>query len=400
MSFAFARRQRTGEDYFLAGRRMGGTTLALSILANQASAVSLVGARPSSPCARAAGCAGCSTSSPAAGDGAAHRAAAPRVALRAGSSIYAYAEKRYDRRVRRALAGAFLLSARTVARRRALRVRLVLGQTLGWTTITSLLVVGLFSVAYTSSAVGGRHLERRPAVRGPVGGHPRRGCVHPRARGTTRAGSDPAERSQALVLDATGFGDGGTFSFWPMLFGGIFLYSHTTAATRARRSAPGGAQRRGGEARAAAQRPAALPARAHVLRLRTAARGAAAHRRRVGARMAGAPPMRSCDFLVSYLRAAFADCSWLPSSRGDVVDRLGAQLLAAVTLETYSAVLRRGSRCGCRASRRWHGVGSAVLSGLAFARSGQTVIEMVNQVGSAFYGPVLACSCSACWHRR
>jgi Na+/proline symporter len=44
LSYALARRQKTGEDYFLAGRRMGGTLLALSILATQASAVSLVGA--------------------------------------------------------------------------------------------------------------------------------------------------------------------------------------------------------------------------------------------------------------------------------------------------------------------------------------------------------------------
>ena len=44
MSFVIARRQRTGGDYFLAGRRMGRVPLALSILANQASAVSLVGA--------------------------------------------------------------------------------------------------------------------------------------------------------------------------------------------------------------------------------------------------------------------------------------------------------------------------------------------------------------------
>jgi SSS family solute:Na+ symporter len=44
MSFFFARRQRTGDDYFLAGRRMGGSLLALSILANQVSAVSLIGA--------------------------------------------------------------------------------------------------------------------------------------------------------------------------------------------------------------------------------------------------------------------------------------------------------------------------------------------------------------------
>src|SRR3990172_7383141 len=44
MSWAFARRQRSGEEYFLAGRAMSGPVLAASILANQASAVSLVGA--------------------------------------------------------------------------------------------------------------------------------------------------------------------------------------------------------------------------------------------------------------------------------------------------------------------------------------------------------------------
>ncbi|MGH9336151.1 MAG: sodium:solute symporter family transporter, partial [Vicinamibacteria bacterium] len=44
MSWAFARRQRSGEEYFLAGRAMPGWVLAASILANQASAVSLVGA--------------------------------------------------------------------------------------------------------------------------------------------------------------------------------------------------------------------------------------------------------------------------------------------------------------------------------------------------------------------
>ena len=44
LSWAIARRQRTGDDYFLAGRSMGTAPLAASILANQASAVSLVGA--------------------------------------------------------------------------------------------------------------------------------------------------------------------------------------------------------------------------------------------------------------------------------------------------------------------------------------------------------------------
>ena len=44
MSYVLARQQHTGEDYFLAGRSMRAAPLAISILANQASAVSLVGA--------------------------------------------------------------------------------------------------------------------------------------------------------------------------------------------------------------------------------------------------------------------------------------------------------------------------------------------------------------------
>jgi len=64
--------------------------------------------------------------------------------------------------------------------------------------------------------------------------------------------------------------------------------------------------------------------------------------------------------------------------------------LAAVTLEDVlgrdpersSAWLGRG------VSLAWGAF--AVITGLAFARSGAGVIELVNLVGSAFYGPVLA----------
>lgn len=105
MSFVFAWRQHTGDDCFLAGRSMGAVPLALSILANQASAVSLVGA----------------PAFVALGDGGGLRwlqyeLAVPLAmllvaglllpALRSvpGASIYAYAEHRYGRTTRRALA--------------------------------------------------------------------------------------------------------------------------------------------------------------------------------------------------------------------------------------------------------------------------------------------------------
>jgi hypothetical protein len=44
ISVWIARKQRTGDDYFLAGRSLSGAALAMSIIANQVSAVSLIGA--------------------------------------------------------------------------------------------------------------------------------------------------------------------------------------------------------------------------------------------------------------------------------------------------------------------------------------------------------------------
>jgi SSS family solute:Na+ symporter len=64
--------------------------------------------------------------------------------------------------------------------------------------------------------------------------------------------------------------------------------------------------------------------------------------------------------------------------------------LAAVTLEDVfdRPASRQGIWLPRLASLGWGGF--AVGSGLAFARSQSGVLELINQVGSAFYGPVLA----------
>jgi len=64
--------------------------------------------------------------------------------------------------------------------------------------------------------------------------------------------------------------------------------------------------------------------------------------------------------------------------------------LAAVTLEDIAGIPpERQSVWLSRGTSLVWGL-FAVLSGLVFARSGGGVLEMINQVGSAFYGPVLA----------
>ncbi|MGH9390108.1 MAG: sodium:solute symporter family transporter, partial [Vicinamibacteria bacterium] len=64
--------------------------------------------------------------------------------------------------------------------------------------------------------------------------------------------------------------------------------------------------------------------------------------------------------------------------------------LAAVTLDDVFAVdpARQSVWWGRATSLAW-GL-FAVVSGMVFARSGSGILELVNMVGSAFYGPVLA----------
>ena len=150
MSWAFARRQRSGEEYFLAGRAMSGPVLAASILANQASAVSLVGA-PAFVALREGG--GLLWLQ--------YELAVPIAmlllialllpALRSvpGSSIYAYAENRFGRSTRRALAGAFLVSRGLALGVVLYASALVVAETLGWPVDAALLLVGAFAPAYT-----------------------------------------------------------------------------------------------------------------------------------------------------------------------------------------------------------------------------------------------------------
>ncbi len=151
MSVVIAWRQRTGSDYFLAGRSMGSVPLAMSIMANQASAVSLVGA-PAFVALREGGGMRWLQYELAVPLAMLLLASILLPALRSvpGVSIYAYAEGRFGRPMRRALAGSFV-----IARGLALGVilyasALVVAEALGCSVDQALLAVGLFSVAYTS----------------------------------------------------------------------------------------------------------------------------------------------------------------------------------------------------------------------------------------------------------
>jgi SSS family solute:Na+ symporter len=395
MSFALARRQQDGEDYFLAGRSLGGTTLALSILANQASAVSLVGA-PAFVALR---------------DGGGLRwlqyeLAVPLAmlllivvllpALRSvpGSSIYAYIEQRFGRRTRQALAGSFLLSRGLSLGVILYASALVVSAALGWPVVWSIVALGLFSVAYTS--LGGLAADVWSDVVQFVllwGGTLVAAAYVFVHGGTEVLHAIPLARAEPLVLGATGLRDGTTFAFWPMLFGGLFLYLsyYGCDQSQAQRLL---AARSDAEARRALvwngllRFPLVLTYCLFGLLL--------AGLLRVDAGFAAEMANRPADslvptFMMGYLPTGLRGlllAAILAAAMSSIDSALNS--LAAVTLEDIVGIApeRQSVWLSRGVSLVW-GLFS-VAAGLVFARTGSGVLETINLIGSAFYGPVLA----------
>ena len=390
LAWALARRQRTGADYFLAGRGMSATPLAASILANQASAVSLIGA-PAFVALREGG--GLRWLQ--------YELALPLAmllliafllpALRSvpGSSIYEWVERRFGRATRRAVAGAFLLSRGLALGVILYASSLVVAAATGLGPVASLLAVGLFSVAYTSlggivadiwsdvlqlallwagTIVGAVFLLARPGVVAAI----------------------PRERLQAL--DVGGGAAGDTFTLAPMLIGGLFLYlsyygCDQSQAQRLLTARDDAAARRALVLNGLLRFPLVLTYCGFGLLLA----GLLATDPAFAERLAGRPPDALVPtFVVSYLPVGLRGlmvAGILAAAMSSIDSALNS--LAAVTLED---VLGRDSAAqsvwvGRGVSLAWGAF--ALLAGLACARSGTGVLELVNLVGSLFYGPLL-----------
>jgi SSS family solute:Na+ symporter len=395
MSFAFARRQHDGEDYFLAGRGLRGWTLAISILANQASAVSLVGA-PAFVALREGG--GLRWLQ--------YELALPLAmlglivvllpALRSvpGSSIYQYAERRFGRRTRQALAGSFLLSRGLSLGVILYASALVVSTALGWPVAWSILAIGLFSVAYTS--LGGLAADVWSDVVQFVllwGGTLVAAVFVLVHGGAEVLHAIPLSRAKPLVLDATGLRDGTTFAFWPMLFGGVFLYLSYYGCDQSQAQRLLAARSDADAKRALVWNgllrfPMVLTYCLFGLLL--------AGLLRVDPGFAAEMASRPADslvptFMMGYLPTGLRGlllAAILAAAMSSIDSALNS--LAAVTLEDVAGIPpgRQSVWLSRGVSLAW-GL-FAVVSGLTFARAGGGVLETINLIGSVFYGPVLA----------
>jgi len=386
--------QTTGREYFLAGRSMRGSTLALSIMANQASAVSLVGA-PAFVALRQGG--GLRWLQ--------YELALPLAmllliwlllpAIRSapGASIYAYAETRFGISVRRALAAAFLLSRGLALGVILYASALVVAPAFGLRISTSLVVVGLFCVGYTS--LGGILADIWSDVVQLailwIGTIVAAAYVLWR-HGWAVVHAIPHERAQTLVVDSIGIGDGNSFALAPMLVGGLFLYLsyYGCDQTQAQRLL---AARDDASARSALllngvlRFPLVLTYCAFGLLL--------AGLLRIDPAFAAHMQGRAADdlvpaFLMSYLPAGLRGimlAGIFAAAMSSIDSALNS--LAAVTLDdVFGMDADRQSVWMGRWTSLFWGV-FAIASGLFFASNSKGVLELIGQVGSIFYGPVL-----------
>ncbi len=392
MSAAFAWRQRTGSDYFLAGRSMGSVPLAMSIMANQASAVSLVGA-PAFVALRPGGGLRWLQYELAVPLAMLLLSAILRPALRSvpGASIYAYAERRFGRPTRRALAGSFLL-----ARGLALGVilyasALVVAEALACSVDQALLAVGLFSVAYTS--LGGIVADIWSDVLQLVllwGGTLASAWYLLERVGLDLLSSIPEERAASLSLRAP-LED--PFSLLPMLFGGLFLYlsyygCDQSQAQRLLTARSDSDARRALLLNGLLRFPMVLTYCVFGLLL--------AALLSIDPGFVTAMEGRPADslvpvFMMSYLPEGLRGlllAAILAAAMSSIDSALNS--LAAVTLDDVFTLdpARQSVWLGRATSLAWGAF--SIVSGMVFARSGAGILELVNMVGSAVYGPVLA----------
>ncbi|MDP9190599.1 MAG: sodium/solute symporter [Acidobacteriota bacterium] len=386
--------QSTGREYFLGGRSMRGWTLALSIMANQASAVSLVGA-PAFVALRPGG--GLKWLQ--------YELALPLAmliliwlllpAIRSapGASIYGYAEARFGIGVRRSLAAVFLLSRGLALGVILYASALVVGPAFGMQTSTALVAVGIFCVAYTS--LGGILADIWSDVVqlailwiGTI----LAGAFILWKNGAAVLHAIPAERTQTLIVDSFGVGDGNTFALAPMLVGGLFLYlsyygCDQTQAQRLLTARDDASAERALLLNGVLRFPLVLTYCAFGLLLA----GLLQIDPTFAALMSGrAPDDLVPTFLMAYLPAGFRGimlAGIFAAAMSSIDSALNS--LAAVTLDDVFGMdaARQSVWTGRWTSIFW-GL-FAIVSGLVFASNSKGVLELIGQVGSIFYGPAL-----------
>jgi SSS family solute:Na+ symporter len=311
-----------------------------------------------------------------------------------GSSIYQFAEQRFGRPTRTVLALVFLVSRGLSLGVILYASAVVVAQVFGWSVEMSIIVIGLFSVLYTS--LGGIIADIWSDVLQLVilwTGVIVSALYIVIDTGGAVFSYVPASRTRALVLNSASFTDGTVFSFWPMLFGGLFLYlsyygCDQSQAQRLLAARDTQAARNALLVNGLLRFPLVLTYCVFGLLLA----GLLGYSPEFTEAMRGKPadslvPVFITIYLPDGLRGLLL-AAILAAAMSSIDSALNS--LAAITLEDiFGRSPSEQPVWLSRATSLAWGTFS-VVAGLMFAHSGTGVLELINQVGSAFYGPVLA----------
>lgn len=222
-----AKRQHFTDDYFLGGRKMGPIVIAVSLAANQVSAISLISA-PAFVALKTGG-----------GIKWLQFEFAVPIAMIAimfllvpvfrqlsGASVYEYAERRFGAGTRLTLSALFMFSRGLSTSVILYTSALVLSVVLGLPIYITMVIMAVVAIAYTT--IGGIMADVYSDIIQLIilyGGVLVALIVSINMLGgdLSSLSIDP-ERLNSIDFSHHGFGDGQTFAFWPMIIGCMFLY--------------------------------------------------------------------------------------------------------------------------------------------------------------------------------
>ena len=400
----FARRQNSTEDYFLGGKRMPFGLVGVSLAANQVSAISLVSAPAFVALQPDGGLRWLQ-----------YEFAVPLAMVGiiillgpiyprlSSASLYEFAERRFGRGVRLALSSVFLVSRGLATGVALYATALVLSVAMDFPLVHVYFVLGLFAVAYTT--LGGIQADVYSDVIQFVvlwvGTLVAIGIAWNLLEDAPSLITQlDSSRLAAVDLSHHGLGDGKTFSFWPMLLGAFFLYMSyygcdQSQAQRLMATGSLSGVRKSLLVNGTIRFPVVLTYCLFGLLLAALLRQEPSFAATLSGKRAD---YLVPAFLVTYLPAGFRGlfmAGIFAAAMSSIDSALNS--LSAITVEDFLSRSSLGKFWSGKHGRLRLSRALTLLwglfclaSGLLIARSSRTVIELVNMVGSAFYGPILA----------
>ncbi|OQX92938.1 MAG: hypothetical protein B6D58_00480 [candidate division Zixibacteria bacterium 4484_95] len=404
MSMVIGRSQKSQEDYYLGGRRIRPWQVALSVMATQVSAISLIGAPAFIALRKGGGLVWLQ-----------YEFAIPLAMILImivlipvyhhthGITIYEYLENRFGRAMRATLSLVFLISRGLSAGVALLAASIVTSVCLGVPLAYTVALIGIVSLLYTT--IGGIKADIQSDIVQLVilwGSAIICIIIILNLLGDNAFVVAPADAGRLKIFDfgSTGLGDGKTFAFWPMLIGGFFLYlsyygcdqSETQRLLTTKTPED-------------ARRALFINGLLRFLLVLTYCTfgffllSFLYHNPDFAARFNGSPP----DFLVPYFLVEFFPKGLLGlvvagifaasmSSIDSALNSLSAATWRDFLIQYFPSLKKLSGRKMVRISRILTVFWGALATVFALSMIGgpETVLVMVNRIGSTFYGPILA----------